>query len=282
MTRLSFMHITALTATNLNPKYLSCAIHFVNFWLDQSPSDNNNYKPLVIVVAQEFPDELISIRDYCVVFNPPEGLSDVFVSQFVRALYAPLVRSDLVLTTDVDMFPLSLKMFSYVLSSSPEPLSTFHVCRDVLAKGQYAICYNLASPKVWSQVTGIVSIADVSNMLLSEFSKAYRQNNGYAEDHGAVGWFSDQEFLFNSVDRYEEEAQGRLLRFTDKETQHSRLDRAFTSFPSKWFLLPLVALDVMTDYHVHHPVERNQRYISAVYFTVRLKKALKNLFHRPS
>jgi hypothetical protein len=274
-----FMLITALTATNLNPKYLSCAIHFVNFWLDQSPSDNNNYKPLVIVVAQEFPDELISIRDYCVLFESPTGLSDVFASQFVRSLYAPLVGSDLVLTTDVDMFPLSLKVFNCILSSSPEPLSTFHVCRDVLPKGQYAICYNLASPKVWSQITGVVSIADLSNTLLSEFNKAYEQNNGYTEGHGELGWFSDQEYLFKSVDRFEQ-AQGRVLRFTDKVTQHSRLDRASTSFLSKWFLLLFVAFNYLTDYHVHHPVERNQSYISAVYFTVRLKRVFRKFFNR--
>ena len=276
------MYITALTATNLNPKYLSCAIHFVNFWLAQSPSEKNHYKPLVIVIAEDFPDELISIRDYCVVFDSPKGLSDVFVSQFVRALYAPLVKSDLVLTTDIDMLPLSLKLFSSVLSSSPEPLSTFHICRDVLPKGQYAICYNLASPEVWSQVTGVGSIEDVSNELLNQFKEAYERNNGYAEDHGAVGWFSDQEYLFGSVDRFEQEEQGRVLKFTDEETHHSRLDRAFTSFLKKWFLLPLVALNMMTDYHVHHPVERNQRYISAVYLAVRFKKFFKNIMiNRP-
>lgn len=272
------MYITALTATNLNPKYLSCAIHFVNFWLAQNSPKINNYKPLVIVVAQDLPDELISIRDHCVVFNPPNGLSDVFTSQFVRSLYAPLVKSDLVLTTDVDMFPLSSKVFKYVLQSSPEPLSTFHVCRDVLPEGQYAICYNLATPHVWSEVTGVRSLDDVSKALQREFEDAREKNSGYSEDHGATGWYSDQEFLYRTVEFYEKKRKGKVLRFVDEDTRHSRLDRASASSLIKWFLLLRVLLNSLTDYHVHHPVEKNKRYISAVYLAVRIRRVIRFLW----
>jgi hypothetical protein len=268
------MQITALTATNLNPKYLSCAIHFVKFWLAQGSSQNNQYTPLVIVVAQDFPDELISIRDYCVVFNPPRGLSDVFTSQFVRSLYAPLIKSDLVLTTDVDMFPLSLNVFKHVLQSSTKPLSTFHVCRDVLPDGQYAICYNLAAPDVWSEVTGVKTIDDVSMVLRREFSDASERNSGYSEDHGAAGWYSDQEFLYRIVELFEQKSKGKVLRFNDQATRHSRLDRASASFPMKWFLLLRVLFNSLTDYHVHHPVVDNKRYILAVYLAVRFKRFL--------
>jgi hypothetical protein len=274
------MYITALTATNLNPKYLSCAIHFVQFWLAQGSSEKNRYTPLVIVVAQDLPDELISIRNYCVLFNPPIGLSDVFTSQFVRSLYAPLVKSDLVLTTDVDMFPLSLKVFKHVLQSSPEPLSTFHICRDVLPEGQYAICYNIAAPDVWSEVTGVRSIDDVSKVLQREFEDARERNSGYSEDHGAAGWYSDQEFLYRIVELFEQKSKGKVLRFKDHATRHSRLDRASAPFPIKWFFLLRVVFSTLTDYHVHHPIEDNKRYILAVYSAVRINRFFR--FLRPS
>lgn len=268
------MKITAVTATNLNPKYLSCAIHFVEFWLAQYSSEKNQYTPLVIVVAQDFPDELISIRDYCVLFSPPRGVSDVFTSQFVRALYAPLVQSDLVLTTDVDMLPLSLEVFNFVLQSSTKPLSTFHICRDVLPEGQYAICYNIAAPDVWSEVTGVKNLDDVSELLQREFRYAREKNSGYSEDHGAAGWYSDQEFLYRVIEFYEQKSKGKVLKFTDQATRHSRLDRASASFPMKWFLLLRVLFNSLTDYHVHHPVVDNKRYILAVYLAVRFKRFL--------
>jgi hypothetical protein len=271
------MNITALTSTNLDPKYLSCAKYFVKFWLNQSFSGENNYKPLVIVIANEFPDELVSIKEYCVLFNSPDGLSDVFTSQFVRSVYASLVKSELVLTTDIDMFPLSLKVFEFAINSSPEPLSSFHVCRDVLPAGQYAICYNLAAPSVWGEITGVRSIEDMSKILLREFARAHDRNKGYSEDHGGVGWYTDQEFLYRAVDRYEREAHGKVLRFSDEATGHYRLARTTASFPIKWFLLPLVLFDRLTDYHIHLPVSHNRTYIFAVYLMVRAKAALEFL-----
>lgn len=274
------MDITALTATNLDPKYLSCANYFVNFWVNQSFSGKNNYKPLIIVIAKEFPDELLSIKEYCVLFSSPEGLSDVYTSQFVRSVYAPLVESELVLTTDIDMLPLSLKVFEFALKSSPEPLSCFHICRDVLPAGQYAICYNLAAPSVWGQVTGVRSLEDVSKILLREFANSHKRNNGYSESHGARGWYSDQEYIYRVVDCFERDSTGKVIRFSDKDTQHSRLDRASAYFPLKWLLLPLVLLDSLTDYHVHHPVSKNRTYIFAVYCMVKAKAALKCLTRR--
>lgn len=274
------MEITALTATNLNPKYLSCAKHFVNFWLAQDSTKDDRYTPLVIVVADELPDELIPIKEYCVLFTPPEGVPDVFCSQFIRALYAPLVKSDLVLTTDIDMFPLSLKVFQFSLKSSVEPMSTFHICRDVLPQGQYAICYNLASPAVWSEVTKVQSLDDVSGLLTQEFDAALNRNKGYEDNHGSIGWFSDQEFLFERVNLFEASEAGRVIKFVDKQTGHLRLDRIYAPTPLKWLLLPLVVLSLLTDYHVHHPVGKHQRFVWAVYFSVRMRENLRSVWNR--
>jgi hypothetical protein len=272
------MKITALTATNLDPKYLACATHFVNFWLAQDSTKDDHYTPLVIVVADTLPQELIPIQDYCLLFKSPVGLSDVFCSQFVRALYAPLVDSDLVLTSDEDMFPLSLKVFRFALKSSAAPLATFHICRDVLPEGQYAICYNIASPAIWSAVTGVESLNDVSLVLTREFEAALHRNKGYVEDHGATGWFSDQEFLFEKANSLEVSRPGSVRKFSDKETGHLRLDRISAPTPLNWLILPLVALGLLTDYHVHHPANKYLRYINSVYRILRIKARLRSKF----
>jgi hypothetical protein len=272
------MEITALTATNLNPKYLSCAKHFIDFWLAQDSTKTDRYSPLVIVVAGELPQELMSVREYCILFSPPEDIPDVFCSQFVRALYAPLVNSDLVITTDIDMFPLSLKVFRASLRLSEDPKATFHILRHVLPQGQYAICYNLASPAIWSEITNVQSLDDVSRVLKREFDAALIRNKGYLDDHGAVGWFSDQEFLYEKVNLYEASGAGRVKKYVDKDTGHIRLDRIFTPPPLNWLLLPLVLLGLLTDYHVHHPIGRHNRFVRAVHFLIQMRERVKSLF----
>jgi hypothetical protein len=259
------MKITVITATNLEPKYLECAPIFVKFWLSQSERSGNQYRPLVIVIAAEMPQELEAIQDYCVLHPAPTGVSDVFSSQFIRALYAPMIKSDFVLTSDVDMLTLSTRVFDYVLEATEYSRGTFSVCRDVLDLGQYPICYNLATPKIWSSVTGVASRGDIDSILVESFHEAYSRNKGYEDGHGAKGWFTDQEFLFRQVEKFKEEG-GLVRSFTDRQTKHRRLDRIYTGTPLNWIVVPLVFLGFLTDYHVHHPVRKFRRYISTVHW----------------
>lgn len=261
------MRITAITATNLEPKYLECAPIFVKFWLSQVDHPQNYFRPLVIVVAPELPPELETIKDYCVLYPSPPGVSSVFTSQLIRALYAARVESDFVLTSDVDMLPLSTKVFEYVLRANSANRETFSVCRDVLAAGQYPICYNLATPRTWGSVTGVTSGGDIDSLLVSSFHSAYSRNKGYDDRHGARGWFTDQEVLFRQVERFERNG-GVVRRFTDHQTKHRRLDRIYTLGPLKWLVVPMVLFGALTDYHIHHPVRKFRRYISTVHWLV--------------
>lgn len=258
------MKITVITATNLEPKYLECAPIFVKFWLSQRGHPRNHYRPLVIVVATELPPELEAIKEYCVLHSSPPGVSSVFTSQFIRALYAPLVDSDFVLTSDVDMMPLSTKVFDYVLEATGANHDTFSVCRDVLDLGQYPICYNLAAPRIWSRVTGVAFEEDVDSLLVESFNEAHSRNKGYEDGHGAKGWFTDQEFLFKQVENFKVNG-GVVKRFTDRQTKHKRLDRIFTGTPWNWLVVPVVFFGALTDYHVHHPVGKYRLYISFVH-----------------
>ena len=259
------MKITAITATYLEPKYLTCAPIFVEFWLCQTEHPRNQYRPLVIVVATELPPELETIREYCILHPAPPRVSSVFTSQFIRALYAPIVDSDFVLTSDVDMLPLSTKVFDYVLGATGANRDTLSVCRDVLDLGQYPICYSLATPRIWSRVTGVASRGDIDSLLVDSFHEANSRNKGYDDGHGAKGWFTDQEFLFRQVKQFKD-GGGIVKRFTDRQTKHMRLDRLFTRTPLKWLVAPIVFFGVLTDYHVHHPVRRFRNYIATVHW----------------
>jgi hypothetical protein len=136
----------------------------------------------------------------------------------------------------------------------------------------------MASPAIWSAVTGVESHNDVSLVLTREFNSALHRNKGYVEEHGATGWFSDQEFLFEKANSFEVSRPGSVRKFSDKETGHLRLDRIFAPTPLNWLLLPLVALGLLTDYHVHHPADKYLKYIRAVYQILRIKAGLRSKF----
>ena len=256
------MKIIVLTAVNTNDKYLACVPFFVDFWRTlESRGNNITYVPKVLVIASKIPEELSEYSSWCELWQDDSEVSSVFASQAIRILYPALEDCDFVLTTDIDMLPLSDRMFDSSINAIQSG-AQFVVCRDVLSNQQYPICYNFASPQVWQKVNGIVSKRDISARLSTWFEGIAGDKN-YLGDHGGAAWFADQEKLFQMVKVFEEEG-GQVTKFADKSTKHRRLDRLFMPFPFNWLFLPAVFQGVFTDYHIHHPATKNIRYINQV------------------
>ena len=263
------VRILALTAVNLEEKYLSCVPHFIDYWLTmQSIRSDVSFEPKVIVVADQLPDHLSHYSKWCELYINSNEVSSIFVSQFIRLLKPSLQPSDFVVTTDVDMLPLNPKIFLRALDEIDQGAQVV-ICRDVLATGQYPICYTMASPTNWGRVTGVSNNA----LLEKKLHEAFRETLGighYRGIHGGVGWFVDQETLFNDVIAFEQSG-GRVKRMADGDTGHRRLDRLWHPFPINWLLLPLVLFGFFTDYHVHHPVRKNQRFVRAVFRVLKVR-----------
>lgn len=256
------MKILALTAVNLNSKYLSCVPYFIDFWLSLKPERRSiTYVPKVMVMADSLPKELESYKRWCEVFPLDSTIPSAFGSQAVRILQPSMESADYVITTDVDMLPLSDRVFQAALDEVEAGVQ-FVVCRDVLPKGQYAICYNLASPNAWREVSGIKSLEEVHSSLI-EMLKRIPEGSNYSGDHGGEGWFTDQEVLFSMVNDFEAKG-GRVAKLRDKQTRHKRLDRLFMPFPISWLFLPGLYWKLFTDYHVHHPIDRYEKYLKAL------------------
>jgi hypothetical protein len=254
--------VLALTAVNLNEKYLACVPSFIEFWLTlRSERLAVAYEPKVLVIANALPAELERYREWCEVLTVHEGISSTFGSQMVRILYPSVEDADLVLTTDVDMLPISDRVFQRAIGEL-EKGAEFVICRDVLAPGQYPICYNIASPGVWRQLNGIGSHRDLHSNLKSLFER-FSDGVLYMGTHGGSGWFADQEVLYSLVEEFKSQG-GRVAKLSDKQTSHLRLDRLFMPFPINWLLIPALLLGLFTDYHVHHPVSRYKLYLKVV------------------
>jgi hypothetical protein len=263
------MKVLALTAVNLNDKYLSCVPPFIDYWLSLEPSSSDlTYVPKVLVMADELPVQLKAYEEWCELFPLDANISTTFGSQMVRIFQPGLESADFVLTTDVDMLPLADRVF-HVAVERLRKGAEFVICRDVLPLGQYPICYNIASPKVWRAITGVESQGQVGRLMTQLFDNL---NVGaqYREEHGGAGWFSDQEELFLMISKFES-GGGLVIKLKDRDTGHRRLDRLFMPFPINWLVTPAVALGLFSDYHVHHPVSRYKRYLDAVLFLTNKK-----------
>ena len=263
------MKILALTAVNLEEKYVSCVPYFINFWLKlKSQRADISFEPKVIVVADKMPIELLAYTKWCELHVGSDEISSVFTSQFIRILKPSLETSDFVITTDVDMFPLSPKIFLKATRALIDGAEIV-ICRDVLAHGQYPICYTIASPDTWNRVNK-VSIADDIDTKLAEVFEATSATGNYQGIHGGSGWFVDQETLFINVTAFQQSG-GSVRKLRDHETGHRRLDRLWHPFPINWMLLPFVLFGFFSDYHVHHPVSKNKLYIRAVFKVIELR-----------
>lgn len=266
------MEITVLTASDLSPKYLECVPWYIDFWLAQeSQTPGVKFRPSVLVIADQLPEQLVHYSEYCNVIKT--DLPTAFVAQNIRTLYSALVNSDLVMTSDVDMLTMNSRLIDTALQKWPDSrISAFAVLRDVLPAGQFAICYSVAAPDTWSDVFRVNSIEDVHIRLRKLFDRLNSEE--YQGSHGGYGWFLDQEYLFERVTDAEVNAGLNLLRLTDQDTGHRRLDRVFHRGPLKWLAIPRITRNYYSDYHVHHPVHANVNFLSKL-----LSIKRKNQYH---
>ena len=262
--------LTVVTAVNLNPRYLDCVHSYISFWLEFKSSSELEITPHVILVSNEIPVFLSEFSPYISLISPTD-LNSAFVAQNIRTLSAGGFKSDYVMTSDVDMFPMNLKVTLSAVRRLEQDNSAFCVVRDVLSPGQYAICYGIASPATWRLImygqSEFEPLRELSNLATSA-----GQTSSYTGEHGGSGWFIDQEHLFNKVNSHFEVP---LIKLTDNQTGHRRLDRAHHSKLLTWLLLPLVAFGYFSDYHVHLPQPRARNLITALKYSIRIGRRYK-------
>jgi len=252
------LSLEIITATNLNAKYLTCVPSFIDFWKLIDAESSFAFTPRVVVIAEEYPSALVGFEEYCQVVSPGRNHT-ALVAQLARLVYAADSDKDLVMTSDIDMLPLSSHVTDFALHEMLKRTTDLAIVRDVLGIGQFPVCYTIASPEKWTDIVMSTGASHVDRIteIAAEFVKAYEGS------HGGPGWFTDQEFLWDRVNALENSGAS-VLRLADDQTGHLRLDRVLHRFPLNWLLLPFVRYGIFSDYHVHHPISRNHRFISAL------------------
>jgi hypothetical protein len=261
-----------LSACNDNPKYLDCVEHYIDFWLLMNVKPDLVIRPKVVLIGSDIPDKLNHLREYIEIFDPGD-LSSVAVSQIIRLLMPALSDADIVMTSDIDMVPLSSRIEVEATNRIKSNKNFFMNTRNVLPPGQFAICYNLASPETWSKVTGVSKHADVYPKLqriISEFSDSL----GVTDIHGGPSWYMDQLYLYEALMKHNSGISLQL--WSDSETHHRRLDRAHHRFPLNWIVLPMLLVGYFHDYHVHHPVIIHSSYLKLLKTLIKMRNRFGN------
>lgn len=250
---MSKTRVAVVTAVNENPRYSGCAELFMDAWLAVSKKSKFEYVPVVINVSS------IDMRGA----DPGEAShgepKTAFVAQNIRSLACAGREEPLAMTSDVDMLPASSPYFDLIASRSLTD-STFVVGRDVLQKGQVPICYNVAPPRIWSEVVGLSSREDTEEALWELWLQA-TSTEVYSGLHGGEGWHFDQEWLYKRLFLFEEQG-GIVDRLKDEQTGHKRLDR---SLRWKWRMqrrLQGVARGEFADFHLPLPVPEHQNLVN--------------------
>jgi len=202
-----------LSACNLNPRYLRFVSPFIRAWKKLFPEID----VIVVIIGDEIPAELASLRSHLRLFAPIAGISTAFTAQFIRLLYPALLTEvkGSILISDIDMIPLNRSYYIKNIDAYSE--EKFLVYRDVCGPEQYAICYNLATAEVWAAVFGVRREHDVHKRLLEA-------HEGYDDVKGSTSWYKDQIILRQCLQLHDP------IILNDKEQGFQRLDRSFIGY----------------------------------------------------
>ena len=209
----------ALVACNDNPKYLE-------FWpyVKRSWWEIVGIPCVMVYVGDELPEHLKD--DPSVVHFPPvEGWPTATQAQVIRLLYPAILKCDgAVVLSDMDMIPLQRDFFTqgFVQFKDDQFISLRGIDEQ---ERQIYMCYVGATPKTWSDLFNIQSVANIRECMKQWASRVVADG-----EHGGQGWCTDQLILYTVVEGWLQKCPERigLIPWT---AQIPRLDRGA---PHEW------------------------------------------------
>ena len=239
-----------VSSSNLNPRYLDCIEIFLNAWLLICEKFNTvQAEPRIFLISNEIPSHLKQYEKYIILFPQINKIPTDFIAQNIRVLSMAYFEGSIVLTTDIDMIPMSPDIYEkHILKSHHE--NSFIVLRDQLVN-EYPICY-LVSP---SDLVGAIILSDnrkLNDLIQLAWDQMNQANIYYSSSHGGSGWNFDQTYIYNAIEDFSDKK--RIIKLKDRTTGFNRIDRI--NKPLKVFI-QLFSNEIYTDYHLNLPIGKN-------------------------
>ena len=239
-----------LTSVNLEPLYIDFIPMFIKHWSHLFPE----VTIMIILVAEDIPEKYKDYEKCITLFKPIEGIPTSFQAMCIRNLYPAIIDTKhSVIITDMDMMPMNR---SYYIDPIKEiTLDKFVTYRDVLVDIQeYPMCYNTATPDIWSNVFSINTLDDVINTLKSWYSIS-----NYARTNPSLKGICnfDQKILYKKLQEFQTRTND-LIVLNDDICKYNRYDRIHQLFNTDGSLIhynDIINLK-FHDYHCLRPYNR--------------------------
>lgn len=235
-----------ITSVNENPLYLEFIPIFIKTWNKLYP----NVDVKIVLIAKQIPDQYIEYKSNIILFEPIEGILTSFISQFIRLLYPCILDYQHgVMITDMDMLPMNKTYYTQHIKTFDN--SKFIYLRENVCfqNNEIAMCYNVASPKIWKEVFGMNSVEDIRNYMKHVF-----HTNTIIEGHGNIGWSMDQQVLYQKIMQWNKKT-GNFICLKEQDTHFCRLDR--NSFDIRDINIQNnIKNGKYTDYHCYRPMNK--------------------------
>jgi len=178
---------TVLSAVNNNPDYYMFIHKQILFW------NKFNIKFIAVFIGETLPNELKDYSKNIILWSKNLDLNSAFVAQNMRIYYPALINlpeDEMVMITDMDMLPTN---GSYYIRDLEKYNTDDFIYYRHIDKNQIYMCYNAAHPKTWAKVFNINSESDIEKSIYNNYTIAY---DGVP---GSIGWFIDQETMYNKL-----------------------------------------------------------------------------------
>lgn len=245
-----------MTSCNLNKLYTDFIPIFVRSWKKLIPE----IKIVIVLISDKIPDEYLEYSEHIRLFQPITGVSDSFISQYIRNLYPCILNSNGgVLITDMDMLPLNSNFY---LENIEKYDNKFIYYRGNLKlHNEYSMCYNVALSETWKDIFKIEEEDDITNRLKEVFSSLR-----HSEGHGAEGWNKDQLDLYTYINKWDKKEES-FITLSDRRTGFQRLCRSRFSILNRKIERSIIK-GKFSDYHALRPYmkykETNDRIIDLI------------------
>ena len=234
------------TAVNENKLYLDFIPIFIKTWNKLYPDVDVK----IVLIAKDIPEDLILYKNNIILFNPIEDVLTSFTSQFIRLLYPCILDyKNGVLITDMDILPMNSTYYTKNIVEFDNNKFIYYRDNVCFEYKQIAMCYNVATPKIWKDIFKVNSIDDIANVIKETFIK-----NTIKEGHGNTGWCIDQITLYNKIMEWNKKTNN-FIRLKEKQTLFKRLNRN-TFDLSNVNIRENITSGKYTDYHCYRPMSK--------------------------
>lgn len=243
-----------VTAVNENPLYLEFIPIFIKTWKKLYPVVDVK----IILIANAIPKEYEEYKDHIILFAPIEFVLTSFTAQIIRLFYPCLLPYENgVMITDMDMLPMNRTYYTEHIRDYDNDKFIYlreNVCFEY---NELAMCYNVATPKVWKDVFKIDSVEQIRNRI-----KDIGLSRVIDGAPGKEGWDIDQRLLYKTVMEWNSRTHN-LECLKESTTGFCRFDRIY--FVMNDEIRDRIRNGVYSDYHCLRPMSEHRNMNEYIY-----------------